>query len=300
LKKLVFFLAAFLTFYSSCIFAEQSLIKIQNSADSAEIERIVSAIQVMPVARRIEFVSKYLLGRKYRPETKSRIKKQKSSAAKVEATNSKPLVVDFLKTGLKYLDCMTYVEHVLAIASCEKPDYKGEFLPHLVNIRFDANGKPLMNHYRNHFTSHWGDNNERKGYLKNVARNHKDSQIRYTFLNKVGDNRTFYVSDAYLMYVEQQPIHFFPIATVLRKNIGLRSGDILAFVTDKEGLDVTHMAFFIKKNGKSWLRHASLKHNRVVDQGFYNYLQEQKKCLGLMVFRPILRAKSPPKYLFKD
>ena len=180
---------------------------------------------------------------------------------------------------------MTYVEHVLAIATCHKASYRDEFLPRLVDIMFDANGKVLMNHYRNHFTSHWADINEGKGYLFNVARNSPESKIRRTILNKVGTNRTFYVEDAFLKYVEQQPIQYFPMSVIFNKKVELKSADIIAFVTDKEGLDVTHMAFFIRRNGKDWIRHASLKQNRVVDQDFYSYLKNQKKCLGLMVFR---------------
>lgn len=278
---------------------EPATIRLKTFTDQNEVERMIRQIQPFGATRRIEFVSRYLSGRKYRPETKTRIKKQNAKKVeKREANNAAPLPVDFLRTSMRYLDCMTYVEHVLAISSSRKPEYQKEFLCHLVNIMFNANGEPLQNHLRNHFTSHWADINEKKGYLINVARNHPHAVCRKLFLNRVGTNRTFYVEDSFMIAANPQSQWYFPLETVMAKKTGLQSGDIVALVTDKEGLDVTHMGFFIKKAGKDWLRHASIKLNRIVDQEFYQYLREHKTVKGLMVMRPILKAKNPAPYLF--
>ena len=275
------------------------LVGLRESADAVEVERLIANTSHLPVQRRVEFISKYLKGRKYHPETKARIKKQQTKPVeKVEAANAEPLPVEFLRTSMTFLDCMTYVEHVLAMAASSKAAYHDEFLCRLIDIMFDAGGQSLMNHHRNHFTSLWADVNERKGYLINIARNHPQAAKRELFLNRVGNNRTFYVEDRFLIAEKLQQMWYFPAATVLDRRAPLVSGDIVAMVTDKEGLDVTHMAFYIEHAGKRWLRHASLKLNRIVDQDFDQYLRESKHIRGLMVFRPLLQASSPAPYLF--
>ncbi|PKL51361.1 MAG: hypothetical protein CVV42_00490 [Candidatus Riflebacteria bacterium HGW-Riflebacteria-2] len=279
--------------------AAAPVVGLRRSNDAVEVERLIASAHNLPVQRRIEFVSKYLIGRRYHPATKKRIKKQRSKPVeKVEASNPNPLPVKILPTSLTYLDCMTYVEHVLALAANTKPAHYDEFLCRLIDIMYNAGGQPLMNHHRNHFTSRWGDVNEQKGYLVNVARSHPLALSRELYLNRVGDNRTFYVEDRFVIAEKPQLMWYFPRTVALEKKAPLLSGDVVALVTDKEGLDVTHMGFFIEKKGKRFLRHASFKLNRIVDQDFEQYLRENKHVGGLMVFRPLLNSPAPYKYSF--
>lgn len=275
------------------------VVGLRRSDDAVEVERLIASAHKLPVQRRIEFISKYLIGRHYHPATKKRIKKQRKPVKKVEASNADPMPVTILPTSLTFLDCMTYVEHVLAMAASTKPAYQDEFLCRLIDIMYNAGGQPLMNHHRNHFTSLWGDVNEQKGYLANIARNHKLALSRELYLNRVGDNRTFYVEDRFMIAEKPQLMWYFPRQVVLEKKAPLLSGDIVALVTDKEGLDVTHMGFFIEKKGGRFLRHASLKLNRIVDQDFERYLSDNKHVGGLMVFRPLLNSPAPSKYSFR-
>lgn len=286
---------------AACVAEKPTSILLKSFEGKKEVERIIAKSSHLEILRRIEFISRYLIGRKYRPATKARIKKQRSKKIeKREAQNLQPMPVDFLRTSMRFLDCMTYVEHVLALASCEKPSYEEEFLCRLIDVMFDASGKPLMNHHRNHFTSYWGEVNERKGYLYNFARNHPQAEVRKVVLNRVGKNRTFYVEDRFLISTVPQDVWYFPVEAVLEQKVGLQSGDVVAMVTKKEGLDVTHMAFFIKKKNKRWLRHASYKLNRIIDQDFDQYLKTGKHIAGVMVFRPLLQAGKPAKYQFVD
>ncbi|MFZ5952741.1 MAG: N-acetylmuramoyl-L-alanine amidase-like domain-containing protein [Candidatus Rifleibacteriota bacterium] len=283
--------------------SEKPTILLKSDDDRFEIERLIKHLLPMTGERRIESASRYLLGRHYHPETKKRIKQQTGKPSKkvkkTEATNEKPLSVEFLRTSMQYLDCMTYVEHVLALANSSRPAYRDEFLCRLIDVMFNSDGGPLYNHQRSHFTSHWADVNEQKGYLKNVARNHPMATSRTLLLNKVGNNRTFYVEDRFMISTQPKTVWYFDRKTVLAGKADLQSGDILALVTDKEGLDVTHMAFFIVKNKKKWLRHASLKLNRIVDQDFNQYLKDHESVKGLMVMRPVFNEKEYFKFNFK-
>ncbi len=274
-------------------------VKVKNLNNANEAERLIAAVLKIAPERRLPFVSGYFLGRKYRIETKKRIKEQRAQPkAKKEADNAQPIPLPLLITSMEHLDCMTYVEHVLAFSSADRSDYVGKFLPRLVDIMFDAGGKPLMNHLRNHFTSQWAETNERKGYIKDLARNHPEAVTRSVVLNKVGNNRTFYVEDRFMIASAPRIVHYFPIIAVLSGKAPLASGDVLAMVCDKEGLDVTHMGFYIEQGGKKFLRHASFALNRIVDQDFEAYLRGKKELKGLMVFRPRLAAAPPFPYNF--
>ncbi len=267
--------------------------------DAAEAERIMAATRALPVARRVALVSQFFLGRKYHPETKARMKKEAARPrTKAEAANPNPLPVETLPTSLRYLDCMTYVEHVLALASADRPDYAGAFLPRLVDIMYDAGGAPLMNHLRSHFTSVWGDVLERKGYLRNVARGHPAAVKREVVLNRVGANRTFFVEDRFMMASGPQVMWYFPAAAVYARQAPLANGDVLALACEREGLDVLHMGFFIEQKGKRLLRHASSKLNRIIEEDLDGYLRNRNGAIGLMVWRPRLAAPAPPRYRF--
>ncbi|MBF0409000.1 MAG: DUF1460 domain-containing protein [Candidatus Riflebacteria bacterium] len=291
-----------------CLYAETAFpfVKVQNFDDKSEVERLIESSFRLPVQRRIEFISKYFIGRKYHPETKTRIKKQQTKKVeKVEATNAEPLPVEFLRTSMTYLDCMTYVEHVLALASSvntshKECSYQSEFLCRLIDIMFNADGNALMNHHRNHFTSRWADSNELKGYLKNIAREHPEAIRRDLVLNRVGKNRTFYIEDRFMISQTVQQLWFFPLSAVFDRKVPLVSGDVVAMVTDKEGLDVTHMGFFIEYHNKRWLRHASSKANRILDQDFDQYLRDGKKIKGILLLRPVLRAAAVHRYNFTN
>ena len=70
---------AFLLTLNLCSAQSLNVVKLKSFEDKKEVERIIVSSSHLPVKRRIEFISKYLIGRKYRPETKSRIKKQRGS-----------------------------------------------------------------------------------------------------------------------------------------------------------------------------------------------------------------------------
>jgi len=65
----------------------------------------------------------------------------------------------------------------------------------------------------------------------------------------------------------------------------LSTGDYVGIYTELPGLDVTHTGIIIKKNGRTYLRHASSRNvnDRVVDEDLLEYMQNKP---GLVVFRP--------------
>jgi hypothetical protein len=63
----------------------------------------------------------------------------------------------------------------------------------------------------------------------------------------------------------------------------LKSGDFVGIYTDEEGLDASHTGIIIKKTGKVFLRHASSKSQKVVDEDLSEYMKNKP---GLIVYRP--------------
>lgn len=292
--------------------SEPHKLSVKDCSFQKEGDRIIALAENKSSVKKIEIISSYFLGRKYRPDTKKRIKKQreaeKSTKVKGEATNSSPQQVTTLATSFLYLDCMTYVEHVLALASVgynssiksgsdSFSPWKELFLNRLIDVMFDAKGEPLMNHMRSHFVSMWARRNAEKGYVTNIARGHKYGKVRKVILNKVKENRTFYVEDAFMIFSDTESIYYFTVQTLLDNPSILKSGDVLALVCSKEGLDVVHMGFFIKK---SIFRHASYSDNKVIDSDFASYMKARKNLVGLMVLRPVLKAKKPHSYEIAD
>jgi len=273
------------------------VVAVRSMSDSLEAERLLRASERMPFSRRIEFLSRYFVGRRYPAATKKRIKKQRKKVPGAEARNRRRLPVEFLRTSLWSLDCMTYVEHVIALANA-RSDYRGSFLLRLVDVMFAANGLPLTNDRRNHFMSVWAAENAKKGYLNNVASDFSKTNSRTVTLNKVGENRTKYVEDRFMIAEAPWTYQYVPRAVLREEFSTLSSGDILCMVRDIEGLDIAHVGFAIESRTGWMFRHASWSGNKVVDQSLGKYLDGQTKVLGCMVLRPTEAGRIPPPYRF--
>ena len=69
----------------------------------------------------------------------------------------------------------------------------------------------------------------------------------------------------------------------------IQNGDIIAFATDQEGLDVTHVGFACWQEKNLHLLHASSKEGGVVisEKTLAAYLKSNKKFTGFIVARPL-------------
>jgi hypothetical protein len=69
----------------------------------------------------------------------------------------------------------------------------------------------------------------------------------------------------------------------------IKNGDIIAFTTKDEGLDVAHVGFAIWQGKNLHLLHASSKESAVVisKKTLASYLKSNKKFTGIIVARPL-------------
>ena len=69
----------------------------------------------------------------------------------------------------------------------------------------------------------------------------------------------------------------------------IQTGDIIAFATDAEGLDVAHVGFALWQGKSLYLLHASSKEGAVVisKKTLAAYLKSNKNYTGIIIARPL-------------
>ena len=196
------------------------------------------------------------------------------------------------------LDCATFVETVLALtmASGRENPSVADFLRNIRTLRYrngEINGFPS----RLHYTSEWAMDNERRGNFKEITPDYELSEKRVKTIDFMTKNRHLYPAmaddDEFQAIKENEKalknMHFSIIPTskvdVAAKKF-LRSGDVVGIVTNKAGLDLSHVGFINIKNGIPYLIHASSKYKKVVNDTIplKTYLQKQGSP-GIRVFR---------------
>ncbi|MCX6158106.1 MAG: N-acetylmuramoyl-L-alanine amidase-like domain-containing protein [Ignavibacteriota bacterium] len=209
--------------------------------------------------------------------------------------NEEKLVIKI--TGL---DCVTYVENVLAISTIIKKgtvdfaSYKAE----LQNIRYrngEINGYPS----RLHYYTDWIYNNQEKGYLKDITQDIGGELYtkKINFMSTHTDSyKQFSVNDDYVEEIKaieknmnKRRLYYIKKGEVDEYYDKLESGDIIATTTNIVGLDVTHTGFILKKNGKTHFMHASITKREIIisKEELKEYLKGNKVQTGIIVARPI-------------
>lgn len=209
--------------------------------------------------------------------------------------NEEKLVIKI--TGL---DCVTFVENVLAIANVFKKgtidfeSYKKEL--QLIRYRDgEINGYPSRLHY---FTE-WILNNQEKGLVRDITYDigGEPYNKKINFMSTHTDSyKQLQGNDDYISEIEnieknlnKHKFYYIRKNEVEQFYENLKTGDIIATTTDIEGLDVTHTGFIYKKNGKTHFLHASITKGEVVisKEELKEYLKSNKKQTGIIVARPI-------------
>ncbi len=184
------------------------------------------------------------------------------------SSKKEKLVID-----LANLDCFTYVDYIEAIKNSN--DFEN-FKKNLISTRYKNSIISFKN--RNHFFTDWITQNGFENITSNLSKNTK-KQIKY--LNKKNDKDLFLkgidINKREIEYLEPKYI----TKDILIK---LQSGDYIGIYTPLNGLDVTHTGMIVKKDGKTFFRHASSKksNRKVVDELFVDYI---KKTPGILVLR---------------
>lgn len=232
-------------------------------------------------------------------------------ASSLEAKDSgNPDAPEPLTSRLDAFDCVTLVENSLAVAravalapaghAASWEDYRAQL--ELVRYR---NGQRGGYASRMHYFSEWIEDNERRGILRDLTprlggvrdnrRVHFMSAHRGSY-RKLGDDRVFHEIETMEASVTKLPRYVLPNAKVAAILPLLQPGDIIAFATDIEGLDVVHTGLIDRlPNGEVHLLHAP-EPGQVVTiskKSLVDYLKVFPRHVGVIIARPLPPA--PPK-----
>lgn len=204
-----------------------------------------------------------------------------------------------LVVNLRQLDCVTFVDNVMALALLKRYDteaYK-EFLSNLQKIRY-RNCKISNYTSRLHYSTDWLYEMQRIGFVSDVT----ESSGGTPFPNKVGfisQNHRRYpalVKDSTLISeisrierdINARNYFYIPKKKVNEKAGQVRNGDIILITTNRKGLDTSHVGIAIEKNGSIYLLHASLTAKKVIvsDVPLATYLNQISSHTGIIIARP--------------
>ncbi len=224
-------------------------------------------------------IGKYFLNRPYTSETLERKGKER------------------LVVNLREFDCMTFVENVIALGRELKSGKESfdSFRASLKNIRY-RNGRLEGYSSRLHYFSDWIRNNEQKRFLREITAQIGGTSLKkpLTFMTAHPDLYPSLKDKANLLKMKSIERSLsrraFPLLRkeeLTRLQDEIRDGDLIAIVTDVEGLDIQHVGFAMRAKKRIHLLHASSKEGKVVlsTKTLRAYLMESKRRSGIRVVR---------------
>jgi hypothetical protein len=204
-----------------------------------------------------------------------------------------------LVVNLREFDCTTFVENVLAISyliKSENPSF-GRFVDFLRVLRYRDG---IIDRYpsRLHYFTDWLYDNEQKGIVHLVSNDFGDADFDAS-VNFMSENFSLYPAlERDSVFVEEirsvekrvSDIKFKKVSPANISHIidSVNSGDIVAFSTNIDGLDIAHLGFAYLREGKLRFIHASTNGNRVriSEKTLEEYVKDIKNMDGVLFARP--------------
>ncbi len=211
------------------------------------------------------------------------------TASTIESSPEKLIV------NLRETDCILFVEMCIAISQTIKGD-QSHFSDFCENVRKLRYRDGIIDGYdsRLHYTSEWILQNSKRGVFYEVSQsfgverkqifsfmsdhpmNYKAMQNDPEMVTKIKEREISLNNAAPFYYIPQKKI-----ASIKKQII---NGDIICFVTDVPGLDISHLGIAYWRGGELYFIHASSKEKKVVIET--RRLEEYaKKGIRLLKFR---------------
>jgi hypothetical protein len=204
-----------------------------------------------------------------------------------------------LRINLRELDCVTFLENVIALQMTVK-NGKQQFKDFCLMLQYIRYRDGIRDGYlsRLHYTSEWLDDNCRKGILAlPEPASGKEFLPGVSFMSshcdlypvlKANPDLCVKVKDME-MKVNHLKLRYIPKEDVKNVTQEIHDGDIIAITTHIEGLDIAHMGFAIVKDHIPYLLHASSEAKKVVisDETLSDYLMKRKNHAGIIIARLI-------------
>ena len=205
-----------------------------------------------------------------------------------------------LVVNLREFDCSTFVETVLALSRVVKLYEQPTFENFCVQLQIIRYRRGTINNYtdRIHYFSDWIYENETRGFVKDVTKEIGGEAYKFK-LNYMSSHPDSYKQmKSHPEYVEimqkkeseisERMYSFIPKERIVSSGKEMRDGDIVCFVTDIEGLDISHVGFIHYNEGQLTFIHASTAAKKVIinPQSLSVYAGKNKRNTGVMIVRP--------------
>jgi hypothetical protein len=230
---------------------------------------IMDLAQIEDPGIRLVAATQYFLSIPYDPNTNT------GEPAIIDSSTGEVIKEDSEKLCINFaaMDCITLLE--ISLALCYSKDYE-DFIFNLQQIKYQ-DGQISYNH-RNHYTVDWLYNAQKLGILDNLTADLEYSQTLYRSLS----------------VLENYPIVYRPITFISKWMVPemehlMLPGDIIAFVSHRDDLDIGHIALLVPSEEGLILRHASRLSKKVTDNGRVGYYLRISAYLykGIVWIRPI-------------
>lgn len=236
------------------------------------------------------WIAQQLMGAPYVPNT-------------LEIKDPEALVIN-----LREFDCFTFVDVITAINHCLCAGHSTfkNFCNSLFNQRYFLRKQALTYTHRTHYITQWVINNKFNGHIHEyrVEDNIKKLTPLFSATQTIDLHYMTSHPEEYKMlkkhpnfikelkdienYHRGIKVKYIPKKLLNKSQEELKvlgEGDVIAIVTNKDGLDVSHVGFVTWKEGKPYLVHASSRQKKVCieKQPLYKYLKRDKSNLGIRV-----------------
>lgn len=204
-----------------------------------------------------------------------------------------------LIVNLREMDCMTFVENVLALAEASAsgtPSWQ-TYLEKLQQIRY-RDGKIEDYTSRLHYTSDWIYENEKKGLIADITKEIGGVPLAMDVSFVSTHPESYMQLQSHPEYIavmakkekeiNSRQYYYIPKEEIDKREAQIRTGDIVCFVSSIKGLDISHVGIVHKEGDKMIFIHASSGKKRVIinEESLQDYVLGIKKSKGIMVLRP--------------
>lgn len=198
------------------------------------------------------------------------------------------------------MDCTTFVEFVLAMSLCKEQGdemQESEFADYLQKIRY-RDGKIEGYTSRLHYITEWIGDNVKKGLIEDVTATQSPvtTTVNVSFMSTHPDKYVHLKNSpenvAAMAAIEKrisgQKVHYLPKNVLPYEGLKwIKNGDIIAFTTNIDGLDVAHLGIAIYVKDNLHVIHASSQKGKVIvdELALNRQLARNKKYTGIRVLR---------------
>lgn len=215
-------------------------------------------------------------------------------------------VPEGLVVNFRGLDCMTLVENTIALVNVLQTQSAAfEDFCHILSLfRYNNacfTGSSFRPDYtdRLHYTADWIYENRKRGKVKDVTQEigGKPLALNVSFMSTHPDSykqlkdspERIARMEAREKVINARTYFYVPQEEIEKYASGIKNGDIVCFVTNIKGLDISHVGVACRTAEKLTFIHASSVAKKVIvnEESLAEYTKRIKSNTGIMVIRPL-------------